>query len=725
MSKVSANQGIIFKVGFETKPERDLQLVAHIFDNFGTYLKTLPVKDGQFTLKESFQGKQLYIAPADLPTGGKLTIKNLETLGAYQPAIPHGELRKQVIELAKIPSISVTNWFFCTCRVRGRVVKPFSIFGIDFKIPVCHARVHICRLESLIRFIPDIDLINIRDILLREPNFPFPIPEPEPFHIPNIPRPIEFNTLMGGDMGSSMAGVSTTVATSVQPLSISNDLRRDLLYSTSAQQIRASLKDYLDLPKSILPFCIANILYSCQEVDIVETDAQGRFDTTLLVSCLGKKDYYFWIEYLINGVWQTVYRPSYCTGAFWNYICNTEVTLAVTDPRVPLGCRPTQTTSFFEIVSIGSSALPSRIHQRTVTNPVTLAKGGVAANTGLIPMGYGGDSPFGGQLVIYANTGIGFPSADATHYRCIYKKTSDPDINSSWASVNNGSFFRYYNEEFNTGGSNFQVLTKGYELKDADGLDFYKITHEDVENDVGLPVAPVVNREWSNDVYPIAVLNSNNLDDTHYDIRVEIYKKTGTAYTFTNIAKEVFKVPDPTNPAMSEDAPNELLARVTHGSVTSFAFEMTIRIDNNTCAAAIDNALANGAAADPDCGMLSYGINKNVPLTLGFKAKHVNDFATFSFGVIRGNANNVLPSFAGGRVGDSPVGDYTGSNIFDPDATHNRHFVSNTLTVAQFLGTCEGAAFSQNLYVAALATDGSQRLNGYDASRVAAFALIH
>ena len=103
MSKISANQGITFKVSFETKPERDLQLVAHIFDNFGTYLKTLPVKDGQFTLKESFQGKQLYIAPADLPTGGKLTIQNLETLGAYQPAIPHGELRKQVVELAKIP----------------------------------------------------------------------------------------------------------------------------------------------------------------------------------------------------------------------------------------------------------------------------------------------------------------------------------------------------------------------------------------------------------------------------------------------------------------------------------------------------------------------------------------------------------------------------------------------------------------------------------------------
>ncbi len=724
MSKVSPNQGITFKVGFETKPERDLQLVAHIFDNFGTYIKTLPVKDGQFTLKESFQGKQLYIAPADLPTGGKLTIQNLEALGAYQPAIPHSALRKQVVELATIPSISVANWFYCICRVRGKVVKPFSIFGIDFEIPVCHARVHICRLESRIRFISDIDLINIRDILLREPDFPFPIPEPDPFQIPNIPRPIGFNAMMG-DMGTPMAGISTTVATSVQPLSISADLRRDLLYSSSAQQIRASLKDYLQLPKSILPFCIVDILYSCEEMDMVETDAQGRFDKQLLVPCSAKKDFYFWVEYLINGVWQTVYRPSYCTGAFWNYICNTSVTLSVNDPRIPLSCRPTQTASFFEIVSIGSGALPSRIHQRTVTNPVTLAKGGVSANTGLIPMGYGGDSPFGSSLYIYANTGIGFPSADSTHYRCIYKKTSDPDIDSSWTSVNNGSFFRYYNEEFDTGGGNSQVLTKGYELKDVNGLDFYKITHEDVEDDLGLPVAPVLNREWSNDVYPIAVLDSTKLDDTHYDVRVEIYKKTGTTFTLTTIAKSVFKVPDPTNPAMSQDAPDQLLARVTHGGVTSFAFEMTIRVDNNSCDAAIDNALANGSAADPQCGMLSYGANKNVPLTLGFKAKHVNDFATLSFSVIRGNANPIPPSNANGEVGNSPLGDYTGTDIVDPDATHNRHFVSNTLTVAQFLGTCEGAAFSQNLYVAALATDGSQRLNGYDASSVAAFALIH
>ena len=722
MSKVSANQGITFKVGFETKPERDLLLVAHIFDNSGTHLKTLPIKDGQFTLKEPLQGKQFYIAPAELPTGEKLTINNLESFDAYQPVIPPSELRKQVIELAKIPSSLVVQWFLCLCRVRGRVVKPFSFGGFTFSLPVCHARVHICRLESLLRFIPDIDLINIRDILLREPKFPFPIPEPEPFRIPIIPRPIEFNTLMSADMSTSQASLTTTA----QSLSISSDLTRELYYASSPHQIRASLKNYLELPKAILPFCIKNLLYKCVEIAMVETDAQGRFDKLLFVPCAAKKDYYFWVEYLINGVWQTVYRPSFCTGAFWDYICNTNVTLTVTDSRVPIGCRPTQTTSFFEIVSIGSGALPSRIHQRTVTNPVTLAKGGVTANTGLIPMGYGGESPFGSHLVIYANTGIGFPSADSTHYRCIYKKTSDPDIDSSWTSVNNGSFFRYYNEEFDIGGGNSQVLTKGYELKDVNGLDFYKITHEDVEDDLGLPVAPVLNREWASDVYPIAVLDSTKLDDTHYDIRVEIYKKVSpSSFTLTTIAKSVFKVPDPTNPAMSQDAPDELLARVTHGGVTSFAFEMTIRVDNNSCGAAIDNALANGAAADPQCGMLSYGANKNVPLTLGFKAKHINDFATMSFSVIRGNANPIPPSNANGEVGNSPLGDYTGTNIVDPDATHNRHFVSNTLTVSQFLGTCEGAAFSQNLYVAALATDGSQRLNGYDASSVAAFALIH
>jgi hypothetical protein len=49
-------------------------------------------------------------------------------------------------------------------------------------------------------------------------------------------------------------------------------------------------------------------------------------------------------------------------------------------------------------------------------------------------------------------------------------------------------------------------------------------------------------------------------------------------------------------------------------------------------------------------------------------------------------------------------------------------------TPAQLLESCYGggsgkAAFAENLYVAAMATDGTYRLLGNDASKIAAFAL--
>ena len=49
---------------------------------------------------------------------------------------------------------------------------------------------------------------------------------------------------------------------------------------------------------------------------------------------------------------------------------------------------------------------------------------------------------------------------------------------------------------------------------------------------------------------------------------------------------------------------------------------------------------------------------------------------------------------------------------------------SDDFTVSSLLNGCPGqAAFSENLYVAALATDGSNRLYSLDASNVNAFAL--
>ena len=723
MSNMESNKGYTIKVDFEEKPQTELPLVAHIFDKAGNLLETRPIKGNQFTSPESLQRKQVFIAPAELTRYESVSVENLEKLGAYQPSLKGFDAKKKIFELPKIPSSLVLIWPWCLCRVRGKVSKlfPFPFFPITF--PVCHARVHICNLEPLFFRLPDSVIWDIRDRLIDFELKPFPIPEPipEPFPFPPIPRPEPINPVarMAMPVMRSMAMMNKSQTVTIQP-----EMIKELRSAASANQARLVLDSYVTAGH-VLPFCITHLLYRCVELDVVETDSNGIFDTTLFLRCSQKKNLYFWVEYLIDGVWQAVYKPSYCGNTYWNYICNTFVNIRVTDSRVPIGCRPTQTSSFFEVVSIGAGAVVSNISQKVVNNPVTLTKDAPTDATGLIDMGYGGQSPFGKALSIWANSGLGFPSADATHYRCLYKKSSDADVAASWKSVNSGSYFRYYKEEVQITPTNTQAFTKGFELKDSIGADFYKLTHEDVENDLGAPVAPVINREWATDTYPIATLDTSTLENTHYDIRIEIYKKNTATNTFTltTVAKNVFKVPNPSNPAATMDAPDTFLTKVTQGTITSHAFEMTIRVDNNGCNASIDNASVlvgtEIRTSDTACGMVNYGLDKNVGLTVGFNAQHPNNFARFSFDVTKGNSGSILST--SGHITDTPVA----PNFTNTDSpTHNHHFVSSGLTVAAFLGDCNAAAFAENLYVAALATNGSNRLNEYDDSSTAAFAMI-
>ena len=104
-------------------------------------------------------------------------------------------------------------------------------------------------------------------------------------------------------------------------------------------------------------------------------------------------------------------------------------------------------------------------------------------------------------------------------------------------------------------------------------------------------------------------------------------------------------------------------------------------------------------------------------LDLSFLATHVNNFAVFNFAVARGTCGDVPVADASGMVIDDANGYALSVGIYD------KHF-----TPAQLLDTCYNngtgkAAFAENLYVAAMATDGTFRLIAKDASDVAAFAL--
>src|SRR5262249_20910809 len=75
--------------------------------------------------------------------------------------------------------------------------------------------------------------------------------------------------------------------------------------------------------------------WRCDEVRVVETDDNGRFDVTIYHRCDDEPDLYFWVEYFLAGAWTPVYQPWRVCATYWDFDCASEVTIRVTDPRVP------------------------------------------------------------------------------------------------------------------------------------------------------------------------------------------------------------------------------------------------------------------------------------------------------------------------------------------------------------------------------------------------------
>jgi hypothetical protein len=148
------------------------------------------------------------------------------------------------------------------------------------------------------------------------------------------------------------------------------------------------------------------------------------------------------------------------------------------------------------------------------------------------------------------------------------------------------------------------------------------------------------------------------------------------------------------------------------------AFKMVFNVNNEGCKAVIDNITvlnSDGTTTDSDteCGFAPYTDKTTSRVEFSFEASHPENFAVFGFGVIRGNGNPCPDADTSGMViGDSSNGYTLSSGKY-----------SKEVLAANLLGNCDQAAFSENLHVYALATNGSRRLDEYDDGKVAAFAI--
>ncbi|MBO9617779.1 MAG: hypothetical protein J7539_01980 [Niabella sp.] len=751
-------------VNFEQPPKEAISLIGFLFNCNGLLLRQQPVYENllefdlyntpsfaaaemehQFTPIDSRE-LRLFIAPGTDQNITKVT--SIEALEPFKPyeAILNVE-NDASVSILPIPSFVSRFWPLCSCRVTGKVSKWLNRGGSWSDRPVCRARVHICEIDPILFWIdkiPDTVIAKIPQVILNPQEvikFPIPVPDPPPFMaattgIRQSAAANIFRTLSADDLQMQAAA---------RLPELSYEIRQNMA-SGNLNLIRRTIVDhYAELHPW---FCLWPWwwwwFYRCTERKVVYTDANGRFDTAVSYYCFGDRpDLYFWVEYLINGVWTTVYAPPKPCNTYWDYACGTNVAIHITDPRVSVDCccNCPLPGDLVMIRSIGSTSV-SHIRQQ-VSHPgeqpllepppgqsISYSRIGLTDSAAIYDEFFTtsiGDykRPFGGSLGFYMGFGQGLPNNNIYYYRWSYKKLNNADL-----SPVTGTTLQLDTPEF-----------KGYDFEYIDGMGDLQIGHDQVklgpfpvgmQNNLYIipPSSPnqapfnitKTDPQWyerTHNMHTIGFDSSQLQGDGLYEFTLELFDQAGTL--LSNIPKTTFKVPKFEDADTSVNAPDELLAGVT--PTTANAFSMSVRVDNSSCNSQIFTVDVNGVPAASDCcGFVNYkpeGVEAD--LDLSFLATHPNNFAVFSFGVTRGTCvDDTLTSLADatGMVIDSASG-YTLSG-----GTYKKHF-----TPAQLLGSCYGngegkAAFAETLSVIAMATDGTYRQTSKDAPyRVAAFAL--
>jgi hypothetical protein len=699
-------------VSTSQRPDFEHPLTVYVFGARGERIHTADIRDGKVELPlspEDLTRARVFIAPIDSKLDEhELTGARLERLGAYEPVLQDAG---KLIDRIEVPGSLIDLWPICFCWVRGRVVR-----NSDNRA-VCNARVHICevdRIRWLIARLEDQHVLRLRDDLLdvlRNPPIPRPGPDPQP-----LARQLARPTLRFANETAARVSLNPQPLPPKAPIRLAPEsLAR--LHSTSSLVVRDALIEHWQL---LLPwFCYWphwGWWFKCDEVAVVTTDAHGRFETTIFYPCHGDHpDLYFWVEYDFGSGFETVYRPRTACNTYWNYVCGSEVTIRITDPRVP-GCEDEPDLPGCQVVvmSLGRNIAVRQV-QTTGAEGVTTA-----------------GQPFGATLeprVDFSRTelisGKGIP-----YYRWSYRRLSGPDGTTStvdpasvplnvW-SIMTRDVYRHYKI-----GSTFPSDFMGPMPTSGPGAapdpNLFRIR----------PLLPPAGNEWVvvNENIDLATAHfetaslagapvgaSPSPDDLaagRYELKLELFDDTGALVDWTDqgIDLRIAAEDAPFDAGTLTTAPAPAYNRILSGGHT-MGFRMVVRVDNNRCSADI-LPVGGTVTPDPDCGFHNYNLPSDV-VALAFVARHPNNFATYSFLTTRGPGPSIPTASTSGSVGGA------GSNGFIPVGPFT---YAKDLVISTLLDSCSNAAFSERLDVMAMATNGYGTLSSYDAADNAAFAL--
>jgi hypothetical protein len=448
----------------------------------------------------------------------------------------------------------------------------------------------------------------------------------------------------------------------------------------------------------------------------VMTDECGHFRAVIWRSIfnLDQPDLYFIARQRVwPFFWTTIYEPfPVACHTHWNYVCGTEVTLVTTHPAAH-ACPPCPPViapnNWVLFMAVGNTSV-WRIHGANDSTKIG-APGHDPAKLGLLDDA----APWGGSL----RPRLEFDSSlrsdlNVRYYRVSYKRPAEAE--SEWRP-NTDAIFRHYTHE--VGGD---LILEQYPLgPNTVGTQPHLCEIPPALPPIGQWSLPNVVLDTQSAVIPTTTVAPGHGFDENgaalgtdegglWQIKVELFDAAGNLVDPEALGIK-WRVPasnDLTGTIQTRDA-------ATLGLVDAALNRMvlTLRVDNNPTFARIDAPAVGGSTAADECGVMNYA-TRALAVDVPFLALQRNRFATYSFYVQRGAvspaeysvASTAAATAAGmpATIPPSPPGD-------------------PLPTVDSLLDACTLAGFTEQLYVAHMATDGWSRQSQYDSSQARAFVL--
>ncbi len=716
------------------------KVVAYAFSQGGALLDTQALDKGgntKLSLPVGKEAQAVRIVLGPEMDKGELNVGELLRRGGVDA---HVALRPGTEKLPPLafnigPDIS-RRWVGRWCTVKGTLVKSVVTGGVPLRLPVCNAAIDIYEVDPwplIIIKLPEIDIDRLRDIVDGPwPPIGFPVPPRPPERFPgafrvNVAGVVSLNPQPLPPGPSERLRSRITNPGSIRGFNPQPDPPGEMLQALSLpaglqMAARASRPIFeravianIDLLRPILCWIFPMFVQRTKLVTVM-TDECGHFSAVIWRSYFDfdVPDLYFVARQRIwPGFWVTIYEPTpIACHTWWDYVCGTEVTLVTTHPFAH-ACPPcppiVAPNNWVLFMAVGNSSV-WRIHGANDTTKVG-ALGNDPAKMGLLD----NTAPWGGTLRPRLEFDNSLRSdLGVRYYRISYKRPAEAE--SEWRPSSD-AINRHYTHEVGT-----DLVLDQYPL----GPQTVGASPYLCEIPPGLPPTgqwstPDVVLDTQSAVIPtVAVAPGTGFDvggtplgadqGGLWQIKVELFDAAGNLVDPEALGIK-WRVP------ASNDLAGTIQTRdaALLGLVDAVRNRMviTVRVDNNATFARIDAPSVGGSTSADECGVMNYA-SRALAVDVPFLGLQRNRFANYSFYVQRGavsppeySASGTAAANAAGMpaaIPPSPPG--------DPQPT-----------VDSLLDLCTLAGFTENLYVAHLATDGWSRQSQYDTSAARAFVL--